>query len=302
MPRRVASPGALAALMGGIVGSQFAATLGASLIPIVGPFVVVALRQTVAAVSLAALGRPRLGGRRWPEIWPAVLLGAAMAIMNNAVYLSIARLGVGLTITLEFVGPLVVALTASRRLGDALCALAAAGGVALLALGPVRVDPLGLLLGLVGASAWASYILLNRRVGRDWSGIQGAAVAAIVCALLSAPIGFATLGARPLGLHVVLIGAIAGLLSSAVPAAIDMVVLRRIEPRVYGLLMSVNPVVAALLGWLVNGRALAPLQWLAIVVISAASGVALGRPARGPGGSRRSRRRTPAPQLGDDAV
>jgi len=267
----------VAAVLAGIAGSQTGAGIGSTLIPTVGPFVVVAIRQIAAAISLLLLARPRVHRRAFRDVLPALLLGVVMGVMNNAVYLAIERIGVGLAITLEFLGPLTIALLGSRRVLDALCALGAGAGVALLALGPARLDLLGILFGVVGAAAWACYILLNRRIGPRLPRVEGSAIAATVCAVLFAPIGLSTLAGRPLDLHVVLLGAVAGILSSAVPAAIDMIVLRRIEPRVFGLLMSANPVFAALAGWLVAGEELGLVEWGAIALITLSSGLALSR-------------------------
>src|ERR1700712_1315258 len=146
------------ALLVGIVGSQIGAGLGATLIPAVGPFAVVAFRQTVAAIVLMAVARPRLRAIGFRAALPAIGMGLVTIVMNNAVYLSIEHIGVGLAITLEFLGPLTVALVASRRLIDVACALGAGAGVALIVLGPSRLDVFGVVAGLVGAAAWGSYI------------------------------------------------------------------------------------------------------------------------------------------------
>lgn len=272
-----------------MAGSQFGAGLGASLIPLIGPFAVVSMRQIVAAVALLAIGRPRLRGRTLAEIAPAIMLGLVMGVMNNAVYLSIERIGVGLTVTLEFLGPLTVALVGSRKLIDVVCALAAGGGVALLVAGPVQLDGLGILFGLVGAAAWGTYIVLNQRIGRSFEGLQGSAVAATVSAVVFAPLGLLTLAGRTIDLHILLLGVCAGILSSAIPFAIDMFALRRISKPLFGLLMSVNPAFAALAGLVVLGEQLRPTQWIALALISLASAVALARSVR-----------TASPQPGDE--
>lgn len=272
-----------------MVGSQFGAGLGATLIPVIGPFAVVSIRQIVAAIALLVIGRPRLRGRGFTELLPAIVLGLVMGVMNNAVYLSIERIGVGLTVTLEFLGPLTVALLGSRKLLDIACALAAAGGVALLISGPVRLDGMGIVFGLVGAAAWGTYIVLNQRIGRTFEGLQGSAIAATVSAVVFAPLGLLTLNGRMPDLHVLLLGTCAGILSSAIPFAIDMFALRRIARPLFGLLMSVNPALAALAGLVVLGQQLTVPQWIALALISLASAVALTRSVRGA---------TPAP--GDD--
>ena len=276
--------GAVGALLSGVVGSQFGAALGASLIPLIGPFAAVSLRQIVASVVLLAVARPRLRQRSLVQLRPAILLGVVMAVMNTCVYLAIAHLGLGLAITLEFVGPLALTLIASRRALDVLAAVAAGAGVVLvtgvLGSGSVTPDLLGICFALGGAAAWAGYILLNRRVGRGLPGFEGSAIAATVAAVLCAPVGFLTAQSSLFDPRVLLFGLIAGLLSSALPYAVDMFVLRRIPARIYGLVASLNPVAAVLSGLIILGETLAWSQVAGVVLVTVASAVALGRGAR----------------------
>lgn len=272
----------VALVLAGITGSQVGVSVGASAIPQLGPLAVNAVRQIVAAVALLAIARPSLAGRR-PVLGLAVLLGLVMGLMNTTVYLTVDRLGVGLAITFEFLGPLAVALLGSRRWLDVVSAVAALGGVVLLTLGPVAIDPVGIATGLVSAACWGTYIVLNRRLGAAMPGVEGSAIAATVAAIVFAPIGIITLFGRELTLVAIGSAVVAGLLSSAVPYAIDMIALRRVSARMFGLLMSANPAIAALAGLVLLGQRLALAQWAGLALVCAACALALGLagPARG---------------------
>ncbi len=285
------------ALLAGVVASQFGAGLGASLIPLIGPFAAVSLRQIVASLVLLGIARPRLRGR-WRAFGPALVLGAVMAVMNSCVYLAIDRLGLGLTITLEFVGPLAIILISSRRIIDIVAGVAAGIGVLLvtdvLGTAAVAPDPLGILFALTGAAAWASYILLNRHVGRRLAGLEGSAIAATTAAVLCAPAGFLLAQGPILDAHVLLLAVVAGLLSSALPYGVDMYALRRIPPRLYGMIASLNPAAAVVFGVLLLGETLGAGQVAGVALVILASILALGRGARDVPG--RAAPIVPAPQ------
>jgi inner membrane transporter RhtA len=280
---RAETPGraaGVAMMLTGALSNQVGAATGALAFPVLGPAGVVAVRQVVAAVLLTAVGRPRLRSLTWPQWWPVLILAAVFATMNLSLYTAIDRLGLGLAVTLEFLGPLSVALAASRRRTDLLCGLVA--GAAVLALMRPRptTDYLGIGLGLVAAVCWACYILLNRTVGARLPGAQGPAAAAVVSALLYVPVGTVVLLHRTPTLRALACAAAAGALSSAVPFVVDLLALRRIPARFFGLFMSVNPVLAALVGRVVLNQTLGVTAWLAIAAIVAAntvSGVSAGR-------------------------
>jgi inner membrane transporter RhtA len=202
-------------------------------------------------------------------------LAAVFAVMNVSLYTAIDRIGLGLAVTLEFLGPLAVALLGSRRLLDLLCALAAAPAVVLLTRPQAATDYLGVGLGLLAAVCWACYILLNRVVGRELPGATGSAAAAGASALVYVPVGVVVLWHHPPTLAAAAYAVVAGVLSSAVPFLVDLLALRRVPAQFFGVFMSVNPVLAALVGLVVLHQHLIPVDWLAIAVIVTANTVAI---------------------------
>lgn len=267
-------------LLGG-TSNQVGAATGALAFPVIGPVGVVAIRQWVAGAVLMAVGRPRLRSFTWAQWWPVLSMAVVFGSMNLTLYLAIDRIGLGLAVTLEFLGPLAVALAASRRWTDLLCALVAGGAVAVLMRPQPSTDYLGIGLALVAAACWAGYILLNRTVGRRLPGIEGSAAAAGVSALVFVPVGIAVLYLNPPTLVAVACAAVAGVLSSMVPFLGDLYALRRVPARFFGLFMSVHPVMAALAGWLVLGQVLHWVEGVAILAIVAANAISAGTVGRG---------------------
>lgn len=264
------------------LSNQTGAAVGALAFPVLGPAGVVAARQYVAAIVLLALGRPHWSRFTWSQWWPVVLLGAAFGAMNLFLYSAIDRIGLGLAVTLEFLGPLAIALAGSRRRTDLGCAALAVAGVVVLTRPRPTTDYIGIALALLAAACWASYILLNRTVGRRLPGTEGSATGAAVSALLFTPIGVHSLTAGPLDATALMCAAAAGLLSSAVPLVADLFALRRVPAHFFGLFMSANPVFAAALGLLVLEQ---PLGWpesAAIIAIVAANTISI-RTSRPPG-------------------
>jgi inner membrane transporter RhtA len=200
------------------------------------------------------------------------------AAMNLAVYIAIDRIGLGLAMTLEFLGPLTVALvggltatTGKPRRVILACTVLAAAGVVLLARPQPTTDYLGIGLGLFAATCWASYILLNRTVGQRFTGVEGTAAAGAVSALVYVPIGAVALIAHPPTAAALAYGATAGVLASVVPFVADVLALRRVPTHFFGIFMSVNPVFAAAIGATVLAEALGALDWMAIALIVAAN-------------------------------
>jgi inner membrane transporter RhtA len=202
-------------------------------------------------------------------------LSAVFATMNLSLYISIDRVGLGLGVTLEFLGPLTVALLTSRRLVDVGCAVLAGLGVVLLTRPQPSTDYVGIGLGLLAATCWASYILLNRTIGRRLPGAEGAAAAAGLSALLFVPIGIVVLIAHPPTLAALAGAAAAGVLSSAVPYVTDVFVLRRVPAHFFGVFMSVNPLLAAAVGMVILRQALTWTEWLSIAAIVIANVVSI---------------------------
>ncbi|MFC9941749.1 EamA family transporter [Streptomyces pratensis] len=266
-------------MLGSGLSNQTGAAIGSLAFPVLGPVGVVAVRQYVAAIVLTAVGRPRLRTFTRRQWWPVLLLALVFGTMNLSLYCAIDRIGLGLAVTLEFLGPLGIALATSRRRVDACCALIAAAGVVTLARPQPSTDYLGMGLGLLAAVCWASYILLNRTVGERVPGVQGSAAAAALSALMFLPVGVVLVVQRPPTAGAVAYALAAGLLSSAVPYLADLVTLRRVPARTFGLFMSVNPVLAAVVGWIVLGQDLGWTAWAAIAAIVAANTLSMaGRP------------------------
>ena len=262
-------------ILTGVASLQFGAGLAATLFPQVGPLGVVTLRLLTAGVALLVAGRPALRGRSAAAWRTLLIFGFVMACMNASLYAAIDRLPLGAAITLEFLGPLGLALALSRRWLDAAWALCAGVGVALLADGLHHLDLLGVAFALVAAVCWAGYIILNRRLGGPASGgVADLALAVAFAGLLVAPLGVLQGGADLLDPRVLALGAAVGVLSSAVPYSFDLLALRRVPARVFGVLCSVHPAVAALAGWVVLDQRLTWPQVAAIgLVIAASAGV-----------------------------
>ncbi|GHD63044.1 membrane protein [Streptomyces mirabilis] len=258
-------------MVGSGLSNQTGAAIGSLAFPVLGPVGVVAVRQYVAAVVLLAVGRPRLRTFTWAQWWPVVLLALVFGTMNLSLYTAIDRIGLGLAVTLEFLGPLSIALAASRRRVDACCAVIAAAGVVTLMRPRPSADFLGMGLGLLAAGCWASYILLNRTVGRRIAGAAGSAAAAGLSAVLFLPVGVAVAVRHPPTPTAVGCAVAAGVLSSAVPCLADLFTLRRVPAPAFGLFMSVNPVLAGLVGWIVLGQSLDWTEWTGIGAVVAAN-------------------------------
>jgi inner membrane transporter RhtA len=197
------------------------------------------------------------------------------ATMNVSLYTAIDRIGLGLAVTLEFLGPLTVAVAGARRHVTLGCAVLAAAGVVLLTRPQPSSDYVGVGLGLLAALCWATYILLNRTVGRRLPGLEGSAAAGAVSGLAYLPIGIGVLIAHPPTPAALACAATAGVLSSAVPFLADLLALRRVPAHSFGLFMSLSPVFAAAIGAVVLGEALAPLDWLAIALVVSANAAAV---------------------------
>jgi inner membrane transporter RhtA len=258
-----------------VVAAILAAQLGASvatfLFAPLGAPGTVAWRTSFAALVLLAIWRPTLRGRTRAELLAAGALGLTLAGLSLSFYAALERIPLGVAMTLEFVGPLGVAILGSRRRLDLLWgALAAAGILILSPIGGV-VDPLGAGLALLGGGFWAAYIVLGARLGRAAPGGGGLALAMAVAALVTLPFGVASASevAREPVLLVAALGV--GLLSSVVPFSLELEALRRIPVRVFGVLMSLEPAVAALVGLVVLGEALGVREAAAIALVVAAS-------------------------------
>ncbi|MEU7742154.1 EamA family transporter [Nonomuraea sp. NPDC049158] len=258
-------------MAGSSLSNQVGAAIGALAFPVLGPVGVVAVRQYVAAFVLLAVGRPRLRDFTWAQWRPVLGLAVVFATMNLSLYTAIDRIGLGLAVTLEFLGPLTIALAATRRRVDAFCAVIAAVGVVVLMRPQPSADYVGMGLALLAACCWASYILLNRTVGRRIPGAQGTATAAGISALMFLPVGIILVLRQPPTAAAVGCAVAAGVLSSAVPYLADVFTLRRVPAQAFGLFMSVNPLLAALVGWIGLDQNLGLTEWASIGAIVAAN-------------------------------
>ncbi|MBP2330841.1 inner membrane transporter RhtA [Kibdelosporangium banguiense] len=254
----------------GIISVQIGAAMAKQLFGAVGSAGTVALRIFFAAAVLLLVWRPSLRMNR--RMWAVVLgYGLVLGLMNLLFYLSLSRIPLGIAVTVEFLGPLAIALAGSRRWLDALWALLAGGGVVLLADGSGDLDMLGLLFALLAGVCWGSYILLGSALGKQSTEGDGLALGMAVAALVVVPVGVVDSGTALLTPWILVVGLGVALLSSVVPYSLELEALRRIPPRVFGVLMSMEPAVAALVGLIVLGESLQALQWVAVLCVVAAS-------------------------------
>lgn len=275
MASRKSVLGGLATMVASAASNQVGAAVGAHAFATIGPAGVVAVRQFVAAAVLLPVARPNLRRFTWPQWWPTLLLGLVFAVMNLSLYTAIDRIGLGLAVTLEFLGPLGVALAGSRRLLDLACAVGACLGVYILVLPSPSSDFLGIGLGLLAAACWAAYILLNRLLGTRLPGLQAPAAATAVSALLYVPVAGLLLAQGTLAGIGIGYAVGAGVLSSVVPYAADLIALRRVPAQFFGVVMSIHPVLAALAGLVLLGQVLALHVWIGILVVVAVNAVAV---------------------------
>ena len=269
--------GAVVLVLSSIVAVQSGSALATGLFDSIGPAGAVFLRTLFGALFLLALTRGApLRARAWPHR-DVVALGAAVAGVNLFFYAALDRLPLGITVTLEFVGPLGVALLGSRRPADVVWALLAAAGIVLLCdgLGGGRIDLLGVALALIAGICWGAYIVQSARVGAVQPGVGGATVAAVISALLVAPFGIAQGGTGLLTPSHLAVSAAVGLLSTAIPYVFEMEALRRLPRATFGVLMSLEPAVAATIGFLALSQALTAVEVAAIALVVLASAGAL---------------------------
>lgn len=255
----------------GVVSLQVGAAFAKHLFVLVGAGGMVWLRLLFAAIVLLAVWRPALR-RRSPRTWLVIAgYGTVLAGMNMAIYHSFERIPLGVAVTIEFLGPLAVAVLGSRRKLDLVWALLAAAGVLLLARGDGGLDVIGVLLALLAAVCWGAYILIGGKLGEHTQGGAGLALGMAFGALVATPLGAGQAGAEIARPEVLLAGVVVALMSSVIPYSLELEALRRMPPGVFGVLMSLEPAVAALAGLAVLGEWLGPLQWVAIVCVVAAS-------------------------------
>jgi len=263
----------IAALLAAMLCFQMGATLAKSLFPIVGAGGTAALRLAIAAAILLAVWRPWHIRFTRRELRTLIVYGVAMGWMNYLFYLALSYIPLGITMALEFTGPLAIALFASRRPVDFLwIVLAALGLVALLPLGlgghPLSV--LGVLCALGAGACWALYILFGRRAGAAHGG-QITSLGTAIGAVMIVPLGVAQSGAALLAPAILPLALGVAVLSSALPYSLEMYAMPRIATRTFGVLMSLNPALGAVAGLIFLDETLTLVQWAAIASIVAAS-------------------------------
>jgi len=260
-------------LVVGAIGSvQFGSAIAATLFAQIGPAGAVFLRLVFGTIILLAMWRPRLRGYARYQLGLACVFGLVLGCMNLSFYSAIHRIPLGIAVTLEFVGPLTVAVAGSRRRIDLLwVAIAAAGIVALTQGDTSRLNALGVFFALLAGALWGTYIIVNARVGQAFEGGTGLALAMCVASAVILPFGVAQGGSHLLEPRSLALGAAVGLLSSAIPYSCEIEALRRIRPSVFGVLMSIEPAMAALAGFIVLGQSLGARTLLGMMLVVIAS-------------------------------
>lgn len=249
------------------------AALGKSLFPVIGPEGVAALRTSIAAVLLLAFLRPwsaPVKSRKWGWL---VLYGLSLGAMNLLIYWAIARIPIGIAVTIEICGPLAVVLLTSRTKRDFLWLALAVFGILLLTPWPgsdTHLDPVGIAFAAAAAVCWALYILFGKQVSRMGGRIAVSLGMVIACAV-TVPFGVTAAGAGLLAPEVLALGLLVSLASSAIPYFLEMLALERLSSRIFGVVTSSAPAVAALVGFTMLGEQLALHQWAAVALIMFAS-------------------------------
>lgn len=274
----------------GSAGIQVSSAISSTLFSAYGTLGVSALRSAIAAVVLLLVIRPRVRGRSRSEWVGIAVYGAAMALMNVSLYEAIQRLPLGVAVTLEFLGPCAVALLASRRVKEGLCALLSLGGVALISAGPTGYfDLLGYLAGILAATFFGLYTLFAVRVGKSGSGLDGLALSVTASAILTSPLAAAHAG-HVTAPHWVLLS-LAALVGVAIPYSVDTIAGRITSARIIGTLFAIDPAMGALVGFLMLGETIAPTALVGILVVMLAGALLVWS------SSRTSRRGDESPSL-----
>ena len=257
-----------------VVSVQGGAAFAKGLFPAVGVAGTAGLRIGLSALMLLAVFRPAFG-RMTRSQWSAVIpYGLVLGAMNLSFYAALGRIPLGLAVTLEFAGPLGLAVVGSRRLADFLWVGLAAIGVVLITPwqgSAAKIDPLGVLLALIAGGFWAAYIVLGRRASTVLPAGKSVATGLMVASLAILPFSFGGGLVQNLTPALFAQGLAVALLSSAVPFTLEMMALRELPARIFGILMSMEPAVAALCGLIFLHERLTPTQWLALLCVSAAS-------------------------------
>ncbi|WP_198676838.1 EamA family transporter [Streptomyces atratus] len=262
----------VALVVAGGLSVQFGSAVAVLLMPRAGALGVVTLRLAVAALVLMAVCRPKLRGHSRADWGTVLAFGVAMGGMNTLFYQAVDRIPLGAAVTLEVLGPLALSVVASRRLVNLVWAGLALGGVVLLSGGGFdRLDPVGAAYALGAGAMWATYIVFSARTGRRFPQADGLALAMVVAALLSLPLGILESGSKLLVPSTLGLGAAVALLSSVLPYTLELMALRRLPAPTFAILMSLEPAIAATAGFLILDQALSATDALAIALVIGAS-------------------------------
>lgn len=262
-------------VMGSCLSLQGGAAIATRLFPHAGALGTTTARLAVAALVLLLLARPQV--RSWTaNTWRGViLLGLSLGAMNSFFYASLEHIPLGIAVTVEFLGPLLLAAALSRRLLDLAWVLVAFLGIMLLGkealLTSGELSATGILLALIAGAFWVCYILTSSAVGARIPGLSGLAVAMTIGALVPLPMGFRGTAALLGDPTLLFLALLTGLLGSVIPYALEMGALRRMPRGTFGILLSLEPAFAALVGWIALGQELRAGQWLAVVLVMGAS-------------------------------
>jgi inner membrane transporter RhtA len=271
-------------VLAGIASVQFGAAVAKNLFGTIEPTAMVWLRLATSAVVLLAVARPALRGRSRQDWLTVLAFGTSLGTMNWSIYQSFARIPLGLAVTIEFAGPLLLAVVMSRRARDLVWVGLATLGVGLLGFERTDLDPAGIGFALLAGATWAAYIMLSVHTGRRWPGLDGLAMASVVASLLLMPFAIPSGGSDLLNPRILVLGAAVGMLSSVIPYAADLTALRTMKPALFSILMSLEPAAAALVAMLVLQEFLSAFQWAAVAAVTVASVGATRGSAAAPGG------------------
>ncbi len=269
MTRRQISP--IWLVLAGIASVQLGAAVAKNLFGEIEPTAMVWLRLVTSSAVLLAWARPQVRGRSRDDWLTVIAFGVTLGAMNWSIYQAFARIPLGLAVTFEFAGPLVLAVVMSRRARDLVWVGLAALGVGLLGFEKADLDLLGVGFALLAGAAWAAYILLSAQTGSRWAGLDGLAMASLVATVMLAPFAVPQGGTDLTDPRILLLGAAVGLLSSVIPYSAELMALRSIRPAVFSILMSLEPAAAALAGIVVLQEYLSAVQWVAVAAVMAAS-------------------------------
>jgi inner membrane transporter RhtA len=269
-------------VLAGIVSVQFGGALAATLVPVIGAGGSVVMRLLFATVLLLAFVRPRWRGHSRRAWLTVVAFGVALGLMNYTFYGSLAHLPIGVAVTIEFIGPLSLAAALSRRWVDGVAVLAAGCGVVLISEAlstPLEeLDTTGIALALLAGSFWAAYIVLSGRTGAEFPRLEGLALAMVVATLVTLPLGVTSVPSWTTQTLVKGFGI--AVLSSVLPYSLELLALRRLSAKVFGVLLSLEPAFAALAGLIVLDQVLSGTQLVGMGLVVTASALVLGLGAR----------------------